>query len=58
VGGFLEVTVNVVICQNSASHRGDTHGFFPDTQLVYGLGYQPVDNAVGATGTIVGVIVC
>ncbi len=49
---FENVKIKIIVGKNSAADRCDTDRFASDTQIVYALGYEPVDQAVPAAGTV------
>jgi hypothetical protein len=49
------VDVHEIVGKDRASHRGDSHDTPANSQIVDGLGDQTMDDAVGASGAIVGV---
>lgn len=49
---FENVKIKIIVGKDSAADRCDSDRFISDMQTVYTLGYEPVDQAVTAAGTV------
>ena len=57
VGGLDHVAVELIIRQNGAADRRDADGVAQHAQFLQALGHQAVDNAVGASRAVMGLLV-
>jgi hypothetical protein len=52
MGNFYHIEIEIVICKDGTSHWGNANHPFADIKLVNNFRYEPVNNAVPASGTV------
>ena len=57
MGSLHHITVEVIVCHNGTAYRRNADGVAQHAQLLQTLRHQTVDDAVGAAGAVMGLLI-